>query len=78
MAAAISKTVEITKMAEVPLKKKETVYERLQRLTEEAERIHGKDTSGNGEIRVESIDQQVARQKDKVMQKVLLHVGPIF
>lgn len=72
---AITKTIEIT---DLRLRKEESIYERLQRLTVGAKQIH-KDSAyaGVSKLLVGSVEDQLNKQKDKALRHALFNVGSI-
>ncbi|MCE7743235.1 MAG: hypothetical protein GOP50_12365 [Candidatus Heimdallarchaeota archaeon] len=74
--AAITKNIEISKLK---LRKEESVFERLQRLTVGATRFHrnGTNVAVKTEISMKSVEKLLNEQKDKALRQALLHVGSI-
>ncbi len=73
---AITKNIEIS---DLKLRKEESVYEHLQRLTVGATRFHKSETNGavKTEISLKSVERQLKEQKSKAIRHALLHIGSI-
>ena len=72
---AITKTI---KISDLKLRKEESIYERLQRLTVGAKNIY-KASAHEEALKhsAGSVEAQLNAQKDKALRKALLHVGSI-